>query len=111
MAAAALTSQAGLDKGISTRISAPCAVNDRLPLHNCLPDGPPELAHMHSHKTVLLHLPLPAGVRLSDGSLLSSQLVVDCSGRGSVLPSWLKAAGYKTPRTTRAGCDVGYAGW
>jgi hypothetical protein len=52
-----------------------------------------------------------SGVRLSDGSTLSAQLVVDCSGRGSNMPSWLAAAGLKRPRTTRAGCDTGYAGW
>jgi hypothetical protein len=52
-----------------------------------------------------------AGVRLSDGTTLAAQLVVDCSGRGSHLPSWLAAAGYKRPRTTRATADAGYTAW
>jgi 2-polyprenyl-6-methoxyphenol hydroxylase-like FAD-dependent oxidoreductase len=60
------------------------------------------MTHLHS---------APAGVRLSDGSVLSADLVVDCSGRGSSLPSWLAAAGCQRPRTTRATVDGGYAAW
>jgi hypothetical protein len=52
-----------------------------------------------------------AGVRLSDGSVLAADLVVDCSGRGSSLPAWLAAAGCPRPRTTRATVDAGYAAW
>lgn len=54
---------------------------------------------------------LTAGVCLSDGSVLAADLVVDCSGRGSSLPSWLAAAGCPRPRTTRATVDGGYAAW
>lgn len=56
-------------------------------------------------------VPCLAGVLLSDGSCLHGQLVVDCSGRGSSLPNWLAAAGYKRPRLTRAGCNTGYTNW
>jgi len=57
-------------------------------------------------------LDLPTtGVRLSDGSTVTAQLVVDCSGRGSNLPSWLAAAGYQRPRTSRISSNAGYSGW
>jgi hypothetical protein len=54
---------------------------------------------------------LLTGVRLSDGSSLPAQLVVDCSGRGSNMPAWLAAAGCERPRASRVTCNAGYTGW
>jgi hypothetical protein len=60
-------------------------------------------------------LPLPplhmTGVLCADGSSWSADLVVDCSGRGSALPSWLAAAGFKRPHTSRVSAGTGYASW
>lgn len=62
-----------------------------------------------------LPLPLPplhmTGVLCADGSSWSADLVVDCSGRGSALPSWLAAAGFKRPHTSRISAGAGYASW
>ncbi len=38
-----------------------------------------------------------AGVRLKSGKTLNADLVVDASGRGSRLPTWLESAGYTLP--------------
>jgi 2-polyprenyl-6-methoxyphenol hydroxylase-like FAD-dependent oxidoreductase len=55
-----------------------------------------------------------AGVRLAsdsgDGSVeLRADLVVDCGGRGSRSPAWLRAIGYPEPPTSEVKVDVGYA--
>ena len=43
-------------------------------------------------------VPHITGVRTSDGEELRADLVIDCSGRRSALPSWLEALGARTPR-------------
>ncbi len=43
-------------------------------------------------------VPHITGVRTSDGEELRGDLVIDCSGRRSALPSWLEALGARTPR-------------
>ena len=48
----------------------------------------------------------------ADGSAeewLEADLVVDATGRGSRLPSWLEAAGYPSPQRERVVVRVGYA--
>lgn len=40
---------------------------------------------------------------------LHADLVVDCSGRGSRTPQWLRDMGYTAPETTEVKVDVGYA--
>jgi 2-polyprenyl-6-methoxyphenol hydroxylase-like FAD-dependent oxidoreductase len=40
---------------------------------------------------------------------LLADLVVDCSGRGSRAPQWLKALGYEPPPQSEVKMDVGYA--
>ncbi|WP_203727647.1 FAD-dependent oxidoreductase [Paractinoplanes durhamensis] len=47
-----------------------------------------------------------AGVRLGDGDKLLADLVVDCGGRRSALPSWLEAAGLPAPAEERD--DAGF---
>ncbi|GIM91172.1 hypothetical protein Ato02nite_029650 [Paractinoplanes toevensis] len=47
-----------------------------------------------------------AGVRLSDGDKILAELVVDCGGRRSALPSWLVEAGLEAPAEERA--DAGF---
>ena len=49
-----------------------------------------------------------AGVRLKDGEELRVDLVVDCSGRRSKLPSWLVEAGYQAPVETHVDSHIGY---
>lgn len=52
------------------------------------------------------------GVRLaaSGGTVeLQANLVVDCGGRGSRSPLWLRALGYPEPATSEVTVDVGYA--
>lgn len=54
------------------------------------------------------------GVRLASdtragGAELRAHLVVDCSGRGSRSPIWLRELGYETPTTSEVTVDVGYA--
>lgn len=44
-----------------------------------------------------------------DGTELHADLVVDCSGRGSRAPAWLRALGYPEPETSEVRVDVGYA--
>jgi 2-polyprenyl-6-methoxyphenol hydroxylase-like FAD-dependent oxidoreductase len=46
------------------------------------------------------------GVRTEDGRTLEANLVVDATGRGSALPTWLREHGLVTPRETvvDAGC-------
>ena len=43
-------------------------------------------------------VPHITGVRTSDGEELHADLVIDCSGRRSALPSWLDVLGARTPR-------------
>lgn len=47
------------------------------------------------------------GVRVG-GEAIDSDLVVDCSGRGSRLVPWLEAAGYPAPPVTEIDVDIGY---
>jgi 2-polyprenyl-6-methoxyphenol hydroxylase-like FAD-dependent oxidoreductase len=49
------------------------------------------------------------GVELDDGSRISSELVVDCSGRGSQASRWLEALGYDAPPVAHVKIDMGYA--
>jgi 2-polyprenyl-6-methoxyphenol hydroxylase-like FAD-dependent oxidoreductase len=54
------------------------------------------------------------GVQLTDrrsgrGEVLSADLVIDASGRGSRLPTWLAEMGYPAPQEERIGIDLGYA--
>jgi 2-polyprenyl-6-methoxyphenol hydroxylase-like FAD-dependent oxidoreductase len=53
-------------------------------------------------------------IRSLDGSdarsgVLTADLVVDASGRGSQLPRWLEALGYDSPAQTDIGIDFAYA--
>lgn len=53
-----------------------------------------------------------AGVRVEAGEVtatLDADLVVDCGGRGSRSPAWLRALGYPAPETSEVEVDVGYA--
>lgn len=49
------------------------------------------------------------GVRLDDGEVISCDLVVDCSGRGSRSDRWLAELGFPTPRTEEVKVGVGYS--
>ncbi len=55
------------------------------------------------------------GVRLENRGLsgqtttLSADLVVDCTGRGSRAPHWLKELGYPAPPESEVKVDIGYA--
>jgi 2-polyprenyl-6-methoxyphenol hydroxylase-like FAD-dependent oxidoreductase len=44
-----------------------------------------------------------------DQDVLAADLVVDASGRGSILPRWLADIGYPQPEEDRIGIDVAYA--
>jgi 2-polyprenyl-6-methoxyphenol hydroxylase-like FAD-dependent oxidoreductase len=50
------------------------------------------------------------GVRVDDGSrVVTADLVVDCSGRGSQAPQWLEQIGFPAPEVVKVGCNVRYA--
>ena len=49
------------------------------------------------------------GVVLDDGTELSCDLVVDCSGRGSRSDRWLSSLNLPAPRVTEVKINVGYA--
>lgn len=49
------------------------------------------------------------GVKLDNGETISSELVVDCSGRGTRSDRWLAGLGLPAPRTEEVKVDVGYA--
>jgi flavin-dependent dehydrogenase len=49
------------------------------------------------------------GVRLDNGEVLASDLVVDCSGRSSRSDRWLGALGFPAPDTAEVKIGVGYA--
>jgi 2-polyprenyl-6-methoxyphenol hydroxylase-like FAD-dependent oxidoreductase len=54
------------------------------------------------------------GVRVAPGEgeagdELRADLVVDCGGRGSRSPAWLRGLGYPAPETSEVRVDVGYA--
>jgi 2-polyprenyl-6-methoxyphenol hydroxylase-like FAD-dependent oxidoreductase len=49
------------------------------------------------------------GVTLADGCDLASELVVDCSGRGSQASQWLESLGYERPPVSQVKIDMGYA--
>ena len=57
------------------------------------------LLSQHSHVT---------GVELSGGVRLDADLVVNCCGRASHGPDWLKKLGYEQPRTERVEVAIGY---
>ena len=40
---------------------------------------------------------------------LAADLIVDCTGRGSRTPAWLRAWGFDTPAEERVAVDIGYA--
>ncbi len=48
------------------------------------------------------------GVRLSDGSEIRADLVIDASGRFSHLPQWLEAAGLSKPPIKRVNAGKVY---
>ncbi|HVB09858.1 MAG TPA: tryptophan 7-halogenase, partial [Bacillota bacterium] len=50
-----------------------------------------------------------AGVRLHNGQALPADLVIDASGRGSLLPEWLETIGFPPPELTKIRVDLGYA--
>jgi flavin-dependent dehydrogenase len=50
-----------------------------------------------------------AGVRLRGGEVVSADLVVDATGRGSRAPAWLAALGYPSPPETLVDPLLGYA--
>ncbi|NKQ58657.1 FAD-dependent oxidoreductase [Amycolatopsis sp. K13G38] len=49
------------------------------------------------------------GVRLSDGTELGAELVVDATGRGSRAPEWLAGLGHARPQEERIDVDLGYS--
>lgn len=49
------------------------------------------------------------GVRLDDGEVIPSDLVIDCTGRGGRSNSWLGALGVAAPAVTEVKVGVGYA--
>jgi len=51
----------------------------------------------------------PWSVRLTDGSTLDADLVVDASGRASRLPTWLSAMGLGPATTSELDARIGYA--
>lgn len=51
-------------------------------------------------------------IRRADGSveeILSAELTVDATGRGSRTPTWLDSLGYERPPVQRVEADIGYA--
>ncbi len=49
-----------------------------------------------------------SGVTLKGGETLGADLVVDTSGRGSKVASWLQAGGYEAPRSVEVNPNVAY---
>lgn len=49
------------------------------------------------------------GVRLDDGEVIATELVVDCSGRGNRSDRWLAELGFSAPRVEEVKVGVGYA--
>ncbi len=45
----------------------------------------------------------------SQSTVIASDYVVDCGGRGAFLPRWLGQAGFGAPRETHIGIDLAYA--
>ena len=54
--------------------------------------------------------PRVTGVLTADGQAIHADLVVDCGGRRSALPAWLRAAGARPPIEERADCGFVYYG-
>jgi 2-polyprenyl-6-methoxyphenol hydroxylase-like FAD-dependent oxidoreductase len=48
-------------------------------------------------------------VHCADGAALTAGLVIDASGRGSRLPHWLEALGYRAPEPLQVDAKLGYA--
>ncbi|MGH9098265.1 MAG: NAD(P)/FAD-dependent oxidoreductase [Acidimicrobiales bacterium] len=55
-------------------------------------------------------LPHVTGVRTTDGEELRADLVIDCSGRRSSLPTWLEAVGARSPEDDVADSGFIYLG-
>ena len=55
-------------------------------------------------------VPHITGVRTTDGETLSAELVIDCSGRRSALPTWLEAIGAHPPEEEVADSGFIYLG-
>ena len=49
------------------------------------------------------------GVRISDGTTVGADLVVDATGRGTRLPVWLEQWGFDRPREDTVDVGIGYA--
>lgn len=52
--------------------------------------------------------PIVRGVRLSDGTVVSADVVVDALGRRSRSPDWLRAAGAPAPKERGVECGIFY---
>ncbi len=55
-------------------------------------------------------VPHVTGVRTTEGESLSADLVIDCSGRRSALPTWLEAIGARSPEDEVADSGFIYLG-
>src|SRR6185503_7848363 len=55
-------------------------------------------------------VPRVTGVLAADGRAVHADLVVDCGGRRSALPAWLRACGVPAPEEERADCGFVYYG-
>ena len=53
-------------------------------------------------------VPRVTGVLTADGTAIPADLVVDCGGRRSALPSWLQAIGARAPVEERSDCGFVY---
>ncbi len=53
-------------------------------------------------------IPIATGVRLSSGTVLTAQLIVDAGGRRSALPSWLAEIGSRPPIDQTQECGFFY---
>ena len=49
------------------------------------------------------------GARLDDGELVETDLIIDCTGRGTRSNHWLAALGFPAPRASEVKVGVGYA--
>jgi 2-polyprenyl-6-methoxyphenol hydroxylase-like FAD-dependent oxidoreductase len=60
--------------------------------------------------TLARSVPRVTGVLTADGRAIPADLVIDCGGRRSALPAWLRAAGARPPVEERADCGFVYYG-
>jgi 2-polyprenyl-6-methoxyphenol hydroxylase-like FAD-dependent oxidoreductase len=68
------------------------------------------VAGLESRTGELPGIPHVDGVRLTDGTTVPADLVVDCSGRKSRLPGWLTATGARRPPEEREPAGFVYYG-